>query len=1232
MSLSKSKKDLRAKKTLSNQALTRPIHDHKKESSYIPNKCTEFGDFLDMVGRFHDGHYLLMISKMDYIKHEEALTNIPWLCVFDFDETSFTEGLFYRIEDILRAKRGAVYPCTWKEPPNIQAFGTEWCFISGSAHAPGSSTPANFKMWYSHIQDSFEKHITYMTKLLDTVMKLTVIAFWPEDNDTGKKFHKVLSVLTESIRPLPQVVVIIDNPTTLNKSFIEAIEPDYTLFEKCEHIFHDLSTNVKHRHGSKRSSYELPAADGPRPTRIDNASAATFRDSMQVLYLDNPFHTDLSDLTASEEEETLFLKGGTLSWEAYYNYGPEHFYVARDICPVIVNDIRRDFIDTCNAGDVTIYHAPGAGGTTLGQNIIWNLHELTPCVQVRSDTLVSSKKIAKQINTLHTETHLPIVVLFDGSSNDNAFDFIRRKCNDICVIFIHLKRVSAIGKNLKTHEYFLPGALSKNEAKRMGPKFIRYCGNDSKKKDQIQKLVDEVVSGQKHHLIEFGLVTFRDEFTGVGPYVYACLEFDNQSKEFDNYRKVLGYLSLVQVFGQGIMPCQLFGTMLGKSPDYTFHYEKFHRTIKEFTVPVDSDFTRNSVRICHYLIAKEILDQVLSNGASVEKSPELKMKAKQNLKSFVLEFIEDLRIRQDHLGNISRTVFDIILQTFIYREDRSNQNQQGKGRSKFSRLIESIPSEQPFTERLQVMETLAKSFPGSPSLWAHLGRAYAILRLNEREKTESYFRKAIDGCKEQRQSLVDIDEKDTVLSYVFHMYGTFYLRQIRAEIEQGHSCNEIKFQDLMRNILALAKTACRSFDDSRRLRFAGYQESFGCFGEIDVRLAICEFLKRHYRFKTIQELLEISKNIDFKSFVEESLSLVQQLFLRCYNVVDQSEIKDEFYKKIALYNTLFRGMIPNKYLDSINLPDNIHTRGVKIAAIKLKYGNGEQLGTINDITAETDIKSLISLLEQNIDDSKTANELTSKTGLDHDLLDWIHVIRLANQRRLYTIEDVLVNVRWWFKLVRSPYARLYRFVLLFLYAVPLDGPCNQEMLREAVSLKKDKEWYPAAKTLSNPERPREWLGTEHGIRCLLPGETFKCDGRNKFINDEVARYRLRVMKGTIGSPNTYRNDGYIRMDVAGNVDVPVNVHFCPVRTKDNLVGQVYAGRRVEFTLAFTAQSGFEAYNVMTLEKSACKCCGRKIEIISIEKSRTCQCGETVENDVCVQIRKKIYGGKRSLVR
>ncbi|XP_033762522.1 sterile alpha motif domain-containing protein 9-like [Pecten maximus] len=1197
----------------------REIKDHPFE----PNKCSAFDDFLANVSNFleSESEYVLMIPKLYQTKHENALANIPWICVFDFDPESHSNGLFDRVEDTFRKHRNLM-TCTWRDQPNITSCGTEWCFVLGSTHDPESKTPhQQCKKWYLKVQDQLTGHIKSLAEHLDTVLPLTVVLFWPEDKVTGFQFEKVLSNINFHIRPLPNVVIV-GSPPSEHRILIDQIDPDYFLQEKFEHVLHDLSTNIGRVQSGKQLQYTLPTDDGTFVTDISESQAASFKENLHVLYCDSPYRTDWVDLNKPEEEERLFFKGGTLSWQAYYDYGPDHFYEARDLLVDILSTIKRDFLEKIQSGTIKLYHAPGAGGTTLGQNILWDLHKCTPCMQIRSDTSSSIQDIADNIATLYRTTNLPVVVMLDGP-DEKVFDQLRWHLKTIVVVFLLLKRVidHMDESHFHSNQFLLHGTLSPKEAKRICPKFRRFCDSNAKR-DQIQHLLDEVIEGKKHHLIEFGLVTYLEEYTGVAAYVAEYLRLNKKSKRLENFQKVLGYLALVQVFGQVAMPIQVFSKMLGTPPDKKISLGQFPQSVQEFVVMEDK--RRQSIRICHFLIAKEILEQVLSMNQSSTKGQDLSDVAKRQLQPFVLQFILDLKSRQNDIGLVSKAVFEIIFQTFIHR-DRQMMNESDNPlhshTSRLSRLLESIPSEQPFTERLEVLESIAHSFPDNPSFWAHLGRAYALFRLREEEKIEEFFEKAFRLCQcdsnQESQftsaSVSEYEKNDHVLSYIHHMYGMFYLGKIKMRIQKCKPIqHEMLFQEEIRKMTVEAETGCRAFEESSKHSFAGYQESFGRMGEIDVRLKICRFLKGHYMFTTIQQLLDKSQNELIYSFVKESLPKIQQLFVQCHNVVDSDSVDAQFYAQVQRYNEIFKGMMPTSHIDHIKVPDTIATRREVVAAVKIKYGKSDHLGTVDDITDESDVNRVVLLLERNLEEDGrgTGGEVLSVVSLDFDYLDWIYVIRHPKQRKLYPVEKVLRQVRQWYKLLHSPYSSFYLFILLCVYGINENAI---SYIEEALALK-SKDFQNINTKIKHSKSPREWLGEKQGIGCLQPGKNFRRMEALDIIDSETPVENLQLLKGTIKTPNVLRRTGYILLDIEGNTDVPVIVFFHPSRTEEQLYGYCNAGVRVEFVLAFTLQNGLQAYNVRKLTKVTCFNCDGKTEIFSRERARKCRnCGTLVEN-------------------
>ncbi|XP_069110561.1 uncharacterized protein [Argopecten irradians] len=1186
--------------SIRNKSFERPKREIK-DHPYEPNKCSEFDDFLKKVGHFQESEsaYVLMISKLNKTKHETALANIPWLCVFDFDTESFSNGLINRVEDTYRKHR-TLMSCTWQDQPSITSSGTEWCFVLGSTHNPDSKTPSgNCKQWYFKVQDHLTNHVKNLATFLDTVVPLTVVMFWPEDTITGFQFEKVLSCINYHVRPLPYIVIA-GCPPREHDLLIEQISPDYSLQEKFDHVLHDMSSNLGRVQSGKQLQYSLPTDDGTLGTDISESNAADLKEDMHVLYCDNPYRVDWADLNKPEDEERLFFKGGTLSWQTYYDYGPEHFYEPRDLLFDILTTIKRDYLEKFQSGIIKLYHEPGAGGTTLGQKILWDLHESTPCLQIRSDASSSIRDIAEKIEFLYKKTYLPIVIMLDGP-DEKIFDQLKCHLKTITVVFLLLKRVTDhIDEScFHSNQFLLRGTLSPKEAKRICPKFRRFCDNNAKK-DQLQQLQDEVIAGQKHHMIEFGLVTYLDEYTGVAAYVAEYLRLNSKAdlESLENFQKVLGYIALVQFYGQVAMPIQLFSKMLGTSEE-KISLKQLPKSVQEFIVMEDKK--RNSIRICHYLIAKEILEQILARTQSSIKGLELSRAAKQNLQPFVLMFISDLKSRQTAIGQkSSRAVFEIILQTFIHRDHKMMNDSDDPLKSqatRLSRLIESIPSEQPFTERLEVLKSLANTFPDNPSLWAHLGRAYAFFRLHEVDKIENFFQKAFSLCKDDNNN-----DDSHILSCIYHMHGMFYLKKIVRRIEQSRKIkHEMSFQEEIRKMTRDADTGCLAFEESTKRSYAGFQESFGRMGEISIRLEICNLLKCHYNFTKIQQLLEKSQNETICTFVKESLLKIQQLFMQCHNVVDSAHADGNFYAKVERYNEIFKGMIPQTYIDLVKVPDTIATRREVVASIKNKYGGLKHIGTVDDITEEADINQVILLLQKNIEED-------GRHSLDFDYLDWIYATRNPKQRNAYTVENALKEVRQWYALLGSPYSSFYLFCLLCVYGINHN---EISYIEEAIQ-SRSKESKSLNYRIQHSNSPREWLGNEVGIRCLQSGKRFRRMESLDIVDDKLTHVEnLQLFSGTIRNPNKFRQKGNILLDIEGNTDVSVNVFFRPSRTEEQLYGTQNSGVRVEFVLAFTVQNGLEAYNVRRLIKVTCSKCDSKLELTSRMRARKCRECETL---------------------
>ncbi|KAK7100925.1 sterile alpha motif domain-containing protein 9-like [Littorina saxatilis] len=141
---------------------------------------------------------------------------------------------------------------------------------------------------------------------------------------------------------------------------------------------------------------------------------------------------DLDAVSKQHEEE--FFKGNRATWW--------NFYCPGHVCPRDkLDDLKRqtrevldgdDASDGDNIGFVEIYHQPGAGGTTVAMNVVWDLHtEFKSCVIKRI-----TKDTASQILTLYElgernpfQTK-PVLVMLDNE--DEGIDVLKRRIEDEC--------------------------------------------------------------------------------------------------------------------------------------------------------------------------------------------------------------------------------------------------------------------------------------------------------------------------------------------------------------------------------------------------------------------------------------------------------------------------------------------------------------------------------------------------------------------------------------------------------------------------------------------------------------------------------------------------------------------------------------------------------------------------------------------------------------------------------
>ena len=1202
------------------------------QSSQPPKSiCENKTEFVAAVDNFKKGHFVLVSGEFSKVtKHLENLALVPWISVYDFDRYSRDNGLLSCMEDVIGKKR-YLNVCTWKTPTtNLTESGTQWCCLRGLRELPDTDTPSNPVKWLKKTRAGLDTICINLARFAEDYTVLKIVILWPDEEISSQCIYKFVCRLDEYLTSSKLIVVCFEEPKIeASRSALRFLINEHgedivqiTLHEK--ELCYEIQTLLENRQTDKQIKYTLPKEELLTNSFIGDKDAAWLREDMDVLYESSPYTKCSTDIDVLDKEADNFFHGGTIHWFAWYEFGAGHLEVERDIMNDILDHINQKSKKEYRSFIITLYYAPGGGGTTLAQRILWQLHRSMPCAEVKKRATIED--LTDKITFLHEKTHLPVLVLVDGDDESKVKQMVK-SLKSVCAIFLYVKRypyqIPDTPYHMRDNVFWLSGKVTGTEAKKLAQKFGDRCHEDSKKR-KLRTMSKEVCEkGKSHYVFEFGMAVYHAEFKGVASYVRGYLDLEkNPSLKLLPWQKILVYLSLVYYYGQSSMPCQFFAPLMSVPPNSNLDISDFQFPISTFVVEGPSNGRTKDIRICHYFVAKEILEHVLNRSHKNRQAEGLSKIARRGLKDLCLEFIVYASHKKLKSSLTAWTIIRILTHTFIFRDNKDvGENETQARKPSFSQIMTDIDNDAPFTGRLEVLEKLTSSFPGDPNFQAHLGRFYAYCRRDEDNKAEACFRHALELCNQQNQgkSVNEIDDNmKSTLMHIYHMYGMIFKRKVsrytgRSPVDKPEIQTSAKeFMQRAENITSDAETACMYFGLSGKNRPHGHDEiyNYAFSSEIMVRLHVCDFVERNYKDGGITKYLQNEPDHPAAKFIRDTVCAVEDLIVECYSVVDPENIGNELAKALYWYYSLFKTHSTN--LEEMFLEDDISSRRLKIAAMKLKYLHHAD-GTSSVLEGNSilwdDLKELVRLYETNFKEALTFGE-ANKRQLDGDYKEWLFAIRNPKFRICYSVEKVLHHVRNWRDTIPSTTSMFYLFICTSLIGF---GNKSQkgisETLVEAQLLKE--ELQKLSKSVLRPRYPREWLGKDDmGIKCLISSNQIVGHIEGRRIKGPSSSV-LAACKGTICYPNKKKLAGFIDLDLGDN-SVPVKTFFIPLLA--DLEGARHAGERVQFHLAFSLDHGYEAFQVSLLTKYPCSDCGLKAEILMDEDIIPCPCGGFVERD------------------
>ena len=1212
----------------------------------------DFDAFWKSVQAFSKGHFILVSGDIsNTTKRLEALTLVPWIAVYDFDILSHSDGLLNATMDFIERRR-SLHINTWKDPAQfITEQSTSWCFMRGRREISESRTDEkdgtieDANLWLRTTKRGIDSNCEQLANFSDDYTVLTVVLFWPVKERLIPIMQRFVLRLFEHLSVPPNIVLCLSKDPCTEKGrcrfdmFCDDFEGHLEVYRiGTEDLCHGIMTRMNN-HRNTKNEYSLPSADGCNDLSISEKDAVWLKEDFEVLYRDNTYLKGTTNPEELQEAIEKFYRGGSLHWFVRYECLAEQVDVERDHMRTL-DEKAAKLAEKYKTAVITLAHAPGSGGTTLAQSVLWKLHSVYPCVEFKVRSASNIDELSRKIAFLHQKTHMPVIMLVDGE-DESKVRYLSRQLK--CTILLYVKRYPySIPNDVPENKVFLGGNVSASEAAVLSAKLGENC--DDKQKETLEKMRSEVQSReQDHNLYEFGMTKYHHEFQGIVSFVRGYLQLENNpTRELQPWQRCLGYLALVYYYGQTSIPCQFFAKLINKPPNHIVSLDDFPHAFQQFVVNDRNQGRKNNIRICHYIVAKEILEQILTRHSDTinGRSNRLGLDACRNLAKFCIEFIEYAGGKKTRNSTSSSNISYIIARTFIFRDEKDMGDNEEQKRKKpvLSKVMIDIPAGKPlFTERFRVLEKLTQCFPDDPNFHAHLGRFHAFCRPDEEHQAEQCFQRAIDLCKRHTEgkSVDNIaDGMRQTLMHIYHMYGIIKQREIakytgRCENERiVNVADKENFDGRLGELVDIAETACSYFKRSRDVTPEMHDNYVYAYtGEIQVRLQISEFIKQHFESERdmkvrITGFLQTSTNSKARKFVKASIPVIENLIMDCYTDVElMAEDVRSLQTSIMWYNHLFKGhVIPiEKVIDGPE--DCINNYRLQIAATKLKYGTNNAFCSIEDVDEEKGIVELVRLYEDifNVIQRDGLSSQYSRKELERDFRDWIYAIRHEKFPKNYKIEDVLDTLQLWKNLIHSPLSVYYTFIMESLLGFGSSSDRGKtECLMEANVMKE--ELMKLNRLVIRPKYPREWLGENGGgIKRLLPGNRFV--GSSVYLEEKeimcVKPTELLICKGTILRPNTNCVGGFIALDLNSNT---VRVFYIP--KKADLIGSRFVGRRVEFFLAFSVDNGYEAYGVKLLKTYGCSQCSARVEFTSAESLIFCKCGTPIYKDDLNEVNEK----------
>lgn len=924
----------------------------------------DWGVFVDCMQNFSSSRTFVLVTDVPSTmldQDSEMLGFVDWPFVIDLDPYSDQRGLFKSIRPRLESKRSVHRVARGDRPTLNVGRGTYWFFARGIAGSDESIESKTWLEWRQVYGNEVRQQIANFAKA-SLPTPVTVVALLYSEGLTDY-LNSIFDDFIASYGSAVDFVIATGNASEAQTKDVVRRFDSALVQIPLSHICSGLKALYASELDPASESAVLPSSSGA-PIPIDASDLNWIEEEIELVHLNVGIQMDNERHTGVD-----FLKGNQVTWhELGLRYDVE-----RDISGRLLQQVQRALRERRSVR-FNLFHASGAGGTTVARRLIWDVHKSHPCGILRSS---EPRETVERLQYIFSKTGQSILLLADGSEvSSGEMDELAEyaKAHHVPVVIMQvLRRIQSNGARStrrargRLASHVLNRELSIAECNR----FAHILSREAPTRTAALNNITKELPPNLHTPFYFCLQAFGKDFIRLDSYVESRL-----AELTETQRELLTYLSIAHKYGQKSIPAQSFAHMLGVPQNRTVN---LRNALSDEGLDLVIETATGEWRTAHSLIADELLEQLLWPSSNNREN------WRQNLSRWAVKFV---RFSRGHNPVPSDTMLELARRTFVYRGNVELLGTEGAATEQFAALLEDIPVKE---GRLEVLRELTEEFSEEAHFWAHLGRFYAMEMRS--------FPDAVDCV--DRALLLQPD--DAVLH---HMKGMGLRSHTEFLIEQREDLSKV---------IKIAMQACESFAMSRD---RNPDSEHGYISEVQLVSKVLDYAGRLHP----QGLHGYLKNPSAEPFVQRGLERSEDLLEQARRIREGGEP--------STYERDCRGKLDSLYgrhdealqvWDSLLNNRNVYSPPIRRQIVRTYLARRDRSW---DALSEHELTRTAGLLEDN---------LNEEPNNDRNMRMWIQAIRRVSEPP--SIESVIEKVAYWQVDAGSIDATYYLYVLNAILAL-----------------------------------------------------------------------------------------------------------------------------------------------------------------------------------------------------